>query len=289
MAVIFRALIAVLLAMLLVPLAAQAQARKSAIVWRGTAGERTLEVVSAWDASPDDATYRVRLADAPGAKVREVALPDVKGRLTQVSVWNRQTLLVLTGTVASLVDLASAEVIDRLDAAGVAISPDSRHVAYHPVTDTVTDDGLVRLYDVSTAAARRPRSEQPDVVATMAVRSPLKWVDAQRLVFVGDEAGRGRGGSPSLALAIVDVTAGGRNAQSRLTSFQSVAVDPDKVARPRANPVPPLGSPVASRDIKNAARVPEIRLGECTVDRCRIGLVTTDVAGQPLPVADVEF
>lgn len=252
-----------------------AQERNRRTVWSGTVGQRQVVIEERWTPPFTDILVSVRVS-APG-KTSTIEISSAGRSPDLVVPWASERLVLMTGEMASVVDLVSGLVADQFLVARPSISPTGRFIAYwrfQPASSQ--DEDVLLVYDVGSSVqlnrlppnARgefmrdvglpvfpewhtanqkyRGRNDTPGApIETL--RSAVVWATDTDFVFL---AGRGGSADPDASLAIhhVHVRGGGQHPVLR-----SQTIDANKLIDlvGYSNPRPATGAPLLyARDIK---------------------------------------
>jgi hypothetical protein len=252
-----------------------AQERNRRTVWSGTVGQRQVVIEERWTPPFTDILVSVRVSASGKTSTIEL----FTGRSPDLVVpWASERLVLITGEMASVVDLVSELVVDEFLVARPSISPTGRFIAYGRFQPPLSrDEEVLLVYDVGSSVqlnrlpsnARnvefmrdvglpvfpewhaanqkyRGRNDTPGApIETL--RSAVVWATDADFVFL---AGRGGSADPDASLAIhhVHVRGGGQHPVLR-----SQTIDANKLIDLVGynNPRPATGAPLLyARDIK---------------------------------------
>ena len=253
-----------------------AQERNSRTVWSGTVGQRQVVIEERWTPPFTDIQVSVRVSTSGKTSTIDISSA---GRSPDLVVpWASERLVLITGEMASVVDLGSEQVVDQFLVARPSISPTGRFIAYWRFQPPGSqDEDVLLVYDVGSSVqlnrlpsnARgmefmrdvglpvfpewhtanqkyRGRNDTPGApIETL--RSAVVWATDTDFVFL---AGRGGAVDPDASLAIhhVHVRGGGQRPVLR-----SQTIDANKLIDVAGynNPRPATGAPLLyARDIK---------------------------------------
>ena len=243
--------------------------------WSGTVGQRQVVIEERWTPPFTDILVSVRIS-APG-KTSTIELST--GRSPDLVVpWGSERLVLITAEMASVVDLASALVVDQFLVARPSISPTGRFIAYGRFQPPSSqDEDVLLVYDVGSSVplnrlpsnARgmefmrdvglpvfpewhtanqkyRGRNDTPGApIETL--RSAVVWATDTDFVFL---AGRGGSADPDASLAIhhVHLRGGGQHPVLRSQTIDAnTLIDLAGYDNPRPATAAPL---LYARDIK---------------------------------------
>ena len=206
-------------------------------VWSGTVGQRQVVVEERWTPPFMDITVGVRVS-APG-RTSTIDISSA-GRSPELVVPSASDRLVLiTGEMASVVDLVKEVVVDQFHVAQPSFSPNGRFIAYRRFQPPSSqDEDVLLVYDVGSsvqlnrlkgggvefmrdvglpvfpewhAANQKYRGRKDTAGAPVeTVRSAVVWATDTDFVFL---AGRGGAADPDASLAIhhVHLRGGGQS------------------------------------------------------------------------------
>ena len=274
--------------------------------WSGTVGQRQIVVEERWTPPFTDVLVSVRVTSSGKTSTIDVS---TAGNSTDVVVpWGSERLVLMTGGMASIVNLAAELVIDQFLVARPSISPTGRFIAYSRFQPSSSqDEDVLLVYDVgssvqlnrvpsntrSTEFMRdvglpvfpewhtanqkyRGRNGTPGApIETL--RSAVVWATDTDFVFL---AGRGGSADPDASLAIhhVHVQGGGQHPVLR-----SQTIDANKLIDLFGynNPRPATGAPLLyARDIK---------VLDCAGSVCQAQIEWVPTQGLRAPTLHVTF
>jgi hypothetical protein len=278
----------------------------SRAVWSGTVGQRQVVIEERWTPPFTDSLVSVRVTASGKTSTMEIS---TAGRSPDVVVpWASDRLVLISAEMASVVDLASALVVDQFLVARPSISPTGRFIAYWRFQPSSSpDEDVLLVYDVggSVQGNRLPskargveamrdvglpvfpewhtanqkylgRNDTPGApVETL--RSAAFWAGDSEFVFL---AGRGGSADPDASLAIhhVHVGDGGQHPVLR-----SQTIDANKLIDLAGynNPRPAsAASLLYARDIK---------VLDCAGSVCQAQIEWLPTQGLRAPTLDVTF
>ena len=127
-----------------------AQTLRTDTVWHSTIGTRSVSVVNQWDASPLTGAYSVRVVDQETAAASEIALPHVRGAVSEIRHWHERVIVIVRRT-ATVVDVGSGSIVAEFLLDSPEFLEDGRIVTYHPILATGEVDPLTRIYEMGPA------------------------------------------------------------------------------------------------------------------------------------------
>jgi hypothetical protein len=264
-------------------------------VWSGTVGQRQVVIEERWTPPFTDILVSIRVTASGRMSTIDVS---TAGNSTDLVVpWGSERLVLMTGGMASVVNLAAELVIDQFLVARPSISPTGRFIAYSRFQPSSSqDEDVLLVYDVGSSVqlnrvpsnARsefmrdvglpvfpewhtanqkyRGRNDTPGApIETL--RSAVAWATDTDFVFL---AGRGGPADPDASLAIhrVHLQGGGQP-----PVFQSQTIDTNKLID--------LGAPLLyARDIK---------VLDCAGSVCQVQIEWVPTQGLRAPSVHVTF
>ena len=235
-----------------------AQERTRQTVWSGTVGQRQVAIEERWTPPFTDIQVSVRVSVSGKTSAIEL----FTGRAPDLVVpWASERLVLITGEMASVVDLVSEQVADQFLVARPSISPTGKFIAYGRFQPPSSqDEDVLLVYDVGSSVqlnrlppnARgtefmrdvglpvfpewhtanqkyRGRNDTPGApIETL--RSAIVWATDTDFVFL---AGRGGSADPDASLAIhhVHVRGGGQPPVLRSQTIDASKLAPLLYAR----------------------------------------------------------
>ena len=275
--------------------------------WSGTVGQRQIVVEERWTPPFTDILVSVRVT-APG-RTSTIDVSTAGNSTDLVVPWGTERLVLMTGGMASVVNLAAELVIDQFLVARPSISPTGRFIAYSRFQPSSSwDEDVLLVYDVGSSVqlnrlpsnARgmeeamrnvglpvfpewhtanqkyRGRNDTPGApIETL--RSAVVWATDTDFVFL---AGRGGSADPDASLAIhhLHVRGGGQRPVLR-----SQTIDANKLIDGvgSGNPRPATGAPLLyARDIK---------VLDCAGSVCQVEIEWVPTQGLRAPSLHVTF
>jgi hypothetical protein len=283
-----------------------AQERTRRTAYSGTVGQRQVVVEERWTPPFTDILVSARVTAAGKTSTFEIA---TFGRSVDLVVpWESDRLVVISGEIASIVDLPAALVVDQFYAAQPAISPTGRFIAfsqYRPLQSQ--DEDVLLVYDVgsSNQTNRLPATARSgDVLQDVGLpvfpdwysanqkyrgrdatsgapietlRSAVVWATDTDFVFL---AGRGGATDPNASIAIhhVHIRGGGQP-----PILRSQPIDASKVLDPAApnTPASATGAPLL--------RARALKLPDCAGSTCQAEIEWEPTQGLRAPSVQVTF
>lgn len=275
-------------------------------VWSGTVGQRQVVIEERWAPPFVDVLVNARVSAAGTTSTFEIA---TYGRSPDLVVpWESNRLVVMSGEIASVVDLGAGLVVDQFMATQPSISPTGRFIAYQRFRSSESkDEEVLLVYDVGSsnqlnrlpASARsaeflrdvglpvfpewhtvhqayRGRSVTPDApIETL--RSAVVWATDSDFVFL---AGRGGPADPDASVGIYHVHLRG-NGQPPVLRSQTIDATTLIDLAGYSSPRPATGAPLLH------ART--ITLLECAGSACRAQIEWEPTQGLRAPSLHVTF
>ena len=120
-------------------------------LWHSVAGTRSVSVVNRWQTTPLRGAYSVQVTDEKSGLSSEVALPNAHGAVSRIEAWNDR-LIVIVRQRASVIDTATATVVDEFSCELPEFSADRRVMTYHPVSVSGEVSASVVTYELGPAS-----------------------------------------------------------------------------------------------------------------------------------------
>jgi len=274
--------------------------------WSGTVGQRQIVVEERWTPPITDILVSVRVT-APG-RTSTIDVSTAGNSTDLVVPWGTERLVLMTGGMASVVNLAAELVIDQFLVARPSISPTGRFIAYSRFQPSSSqDEDVLLVYDVGSNVQlnRLPsntrstefmrdvglpvfpewhmanrkysgRNETPGApIETL--RSAVVWATDTDFVFL---AGRGGPADPDASLAIHHVHLRG-DGQPPVRRSQTIDANTLIDLAGYTNPRPATAAPLlTARDIK---------VLDCAGSVCQAQIEWVPTQGLRAPSLQVKF
>lgn len=133
-----------------VPRASGQSPQNNDTLWRSAAGTRSVTVVNRWQTSPLAGAYAVQVTDEETGISSEIALPHTHGAVSRIEAWNDR-LIVIVRQRASVIDVATATLVDQFLCESAEFSADRRVMTYHKVSASGEVSADVVTYELGQA------------------------------------------------------------------------------------------------------------------------------------------
>jgi hypothetical protein len=283
-----------------------AQERTRRTLWSGTVGQRQVVIEERWTPPFTDIQVSARVSAAGRTSTFEIS---TFGRSPEVVVpWEPDRLVVISGEIASIVDMVAGLVVDQFYATRPSISPTGRFIAYARFRPSQSqDEDVLLVYDLaaSNQVNRLPakaRSTEflrdvglpvfPEWYVTNqqyqgrkdtadgrieTLRSAVVWASDADFVFL---TGRGGSADPEASIAIHHVHVRGAGQPAVL---RSQLIDANKLIDLAGynNPRPATGAPLLH------ARA--IKVLDCAGSACQVEIEWEPTPGLRAPSLQLTF